>query len=150
MKSVRPAAKDSREIATQVRAYLASQPVAVRKELRKLQAAIRSAAPGAVEWFSYGVPGFRLDGKPLAWYGGWKAHTSLYPITPGMRKANADELDDYETSKGTVRFPLAKPLPVHLVYDTAWVDKAGTVQFRPDVYGRDQKEAAVAERGGKS
>jgi len=115
MKSVRPAAKDSKAIAAQVRAYLAAQPAAIRKELLKLQTAIRSAAPGAVEWFSYGVPGFRLDGKPLAWYGGWKAHTSLYPITAGMRKANAAELDDYETSKGTVRFPLGKPLPVAFV-----------------------------------
>jgi len=115
VKSVRPAAKDSKAIAAQVRAYLAAQPAAIRKELLKLQTAIRSAAPGAVEWFSYGVPGFRLDGKPLAWYGGWKAHTSLYPITAGMRKANAAELDDYETSKGTVRFPLGKPLPVAFV-----------------------------------
>lgn len=115
MKSVRPAAKDSKGIAVQVRAYLAAQPAAVRKELLKLQTAIRSAAPGAVEWFSYGVPGFRLDGKPLAWYGGWKAHTSLYPITAGMRKANDAELDNYETSKGTVRFPLGKPLPVAFV-----------------------------------
>jgi uncharacterized protein YdhG (YjbR/CyaY superfamily) len=115
VKSVRPPAKDSQGIAAQVRAYLAAQPAAVRKELLKLQTAIRSAAPGAVEWFSYGVPGFRLDGKPLAWYGGWKAHTSLYPITAGMRKANAAELDDYETSKGTVRFPLGKPLPVAFV-----------------------------------
>lgn len=115
VKSVRPAAKHSQAIAAQVRAYFASQPVSVRRELRKLQTAIRSAAPGAVEWFSYGVPGFKLDGKPLAWYGGWKAHTSLYPITAGMRNANAAELDEYETSKGTVRFPLAKPVPVAFV-----------------------------------
>ena len=115
MKTVRATAKDGKEMAAKVRAYFAKQPPNVRSELRKLQAAIRAAAPGAVEWFSYGIPGFRLDGKTLVWFGGWKHHTSLYPITPGMRNANAEELDRYETSKGTVRFPLAKPVPVAFV-----------------------------------
>ena len=115
MRTVRGSAKGNSEMVAQVRTYFAKQPPNVRTELRKLQAAIRAAAPGAVEWFSYGIPGFRFDGKTLVWFGGWKHHTSLYPITPGMRKANAEELGGYETSKGTVRFPLAKPLPVAFV-----------------------------------
>ena len=66
---------------------------------------------------------------------------------PNWPRAKIDAAVAAKTNRGV---PLAKPLPVHLVYDTAWVDEAGTVQFRPDVYGRDQKETAVAERGGKS
>jgi uncharacterized protein YdhG (YjbR/CyaY superfamily) len=100
---------------TKIQEYFAKLAPKTRRELRALRTIIREAAPGAEEHFSYGIPGFRLDGKPLVWYAGWKAHTSLYPITTALRKANAKALDGYAQSKGTVRFPLDKPLPVVLV-----------------------------------
>ena len=98
-----------------VQAYLAKLSPKTRREVRKLRTIIRDAAPNADEHFSYGIPGFRLDGKTLVWYAGWKEHTSLYPITAALRKANAKALDGYGQSKGTVRFPLDEPLPVTLV-----------------------------------
>jgi uncharacterized protein YdhG (YjbR/CyaY superfamily) len=98
-----------------VHAYLAKLPPKTRREVRKLRTIIRAAAPGAEEHFSYGIPGFRLDDKTLVWYAGWKEHTSLYPITEALRKANAKALDGYAQSKGTVRFPLDEPLPEALV-----------------------------------
>ena len=65
---------------------------------------------------------------------------------PNWPRAKIDAAVAAKTNRGV---PLATPLPVHLVYDTAWVDEGGTVQFRQDVYGRDQKETLVAERGSK-
>jgi uncharacterized protein YdhG (YjbR/CyaY superfamily) len=106
---------DATQINAKVRAYFASQPSNVRRTLKKLREAIRSVAPGATEQFSYGIPGFRLNGKPLVWYAGWKSHTSMYPIGASIRRALKDDLEGYETSKGTVRFPLAEPLPIKLV-----------------------------------
>jgi len=98
-----------------VRGYIAKLPPGTRKEFKKLQAAIVAAAPKAEEYFSYGIPAFRLNGKRFVWYAAWKNHLSIYPITANIKRRYAEELKDYKMSKGTVQFPLTDPVPVTLV-----------------------------------
>lgn len=82
--------------------------------LYKMREAIRSVAPPeAVEFISYGVPAFKLK-RVLVWYAAFANHCSLFP-TNAVIVAFKDELKDFSTSKGTIHFPLDKPMPVALI-----------------------------------
>jgi uncharacterized protein YdhG (YjbR/CyaY superfamily) len=98
-----------------VRAYFAALPPDVRRVLKTLRETIRRVAPGGVEVFSYGIPGFRFEGRALIWYAAWKEHCSLYPITSAIQRDHAADIERHEVSKGTIRFPLNKRLPLPLV-----------------------------------
>ena len=100
---------------SQIRAYFAATPPKTRVALKKIRAAILSAAAGAEEAFSYRIPAFKLNGQPLVWYAAFKNHCSLFPMTGAIRRKLAADLEGYETSKGTVRLPLTRPMPSGLI-----------------------------------
>jgi len=98
-----------------VRRYFAKLPPKRRAALRAIRKAVHAAAPRATEGFSYQIPCVRLDDRILVWYASFKEHCSLYPITERIRRTFAAELKGYKTSKGTVRFPIATPVPMTLI-----------------------------------
>jgi uncharacterized protein YdhG (YjbR/CyaY superfamily) len=95
--------------------YLAALSDDRRAALEKLRKAIHAAAPGAQECISYQLPSFRLDGRLLVAFGSAAHHYALYPMSAATVAAHAEELRDYDTSKGTIRFRLDKALPIALV-----------------------------------
>lgn len=94
--------------------YIASFPENVQKNLEIIRATIKAAAPDAKERISYQIAAFELNGKNLIYFAGWKKHVSMYPIPMGSEAFN-QELSQYTDGKGTVKFPLDKPLPIKLV-----------------------------------
>jgi uncharacterized protein YdhG (YjbR/CyaY superfamily) len=98
---------------TTVDEYLAALPAEKRAALQWLRRRIRDAAPGADECISYGIPGFRLDGKLLVHFGAAARHCAFYP--GAVFESFRDELADYDTSKGTIRFQPDKPPPAALI-----------------------------------
>lgn len=104
-----------RSRATDLQAYFASLSADKRAALQKLRGAIRAAAPEAEEGFSYGLPAFRLGGRPLVCYGALTHHCSFFPMSPAVIRAHAKDLKKYKTSKGTIRFAPDRPLSASLV-----------------------------------
>jgi uncharacterized protein YdhG (YjbR/CyaY superfamily) len=95
--------------------YIASQPEATQAVLQSVRSAIRKALSAAEETISYSIPAFKLNGGPILWFAGWKRHYSLYPAGDRLLSAFRDELAPYEVNKGTIRFPLSRPVPIELI-----------------------------------
>ncbi len=95
--------------------YLAAVPKDRRAALMKLRKTIKVAAPKATEGISYGIAMFKHNGKPLVYFGYWKAHFALYGMGSSFIDAHRAELKAYGLSKGTIRFPTDKPIPDRLV-----------------------------------
>ena len=95
--------------------YLAALSDDKRAALEKLRKTIRAAAPKAEEYISYGLAAFRLNGKPLVAMGASANHCAFYLMSGSTVEAHNDELNDYDTSKGTIRFQADKRLPFALV-----------------------------------
>lgn len=106
---------EQKDAANEVDDYLAKLPEEARAALEKLRKMIRAAAPKATEGFSYGIPAFKLHGRPLVSYAALKNHCSFFPMSPAVIEAHRKELEPYDTSKGTIRFSVDKPPPTALV-----------------------------------
>ena len=93
--------------------YIASAPENTRATLEKLRETIRESAPDAEETISYRMPAFR-QGKVLVYFAVFANHIGFFPTASGI-DAFKEELESYDTSKGTVRFPLGQPIPYDLI-----------------------------------
>jgi uncharacterized protein YdhG (YjbR/CyaY superfamily) len=111
--------------------YLAAQPEPVRSKLEQVRATIRKAVPDAVEVIGYGMPGYKLRGKPLLYFAGFRHHYSLFAASGSFFATLEDELKGYELRKGTVHFSLTEPVPVKLIARIAKLRAAGILTSRP-------------------
>jgi uncharacterized protein YdhG (YjbR/CyaY superfamily) len=105
--------ESSRKTLSSIDEYIAQFPEDIQKKLQELRATIHAAAPNAVEKISYMMPAFALNGI-LVYFAAFKNHISFFPTGSGVEHFMA-ELTDYATSKGTIQFPLDKPMPLELV-----------------------------------
>ena len=102
-----------KKVANEIDEYIAAAPEEVRDKLVKLRAAIRASAPKAEERISYGMPYYSYKGR-LAYFRHAKKHIGLY-VPPPVIEEHKKELEGYETSMATVRFPINKALPIALI-----------------------------------
>lgn len=126
MKVVKPA---------NIEAYIAAFPKDVQKILEQVRLTVRNAAPNAEETISYGIPAFRYKGRVIIYFAGYKNHIGLY-ATPAGHTAFAKELSKYKQGRGSVQFPLDKPMPLNLI--------ARMVKFK--LQQQDEKEIDIFPR----
>jgi uncharacterized protein YdhG (YjbR/CyaY superfamily) len=94
--------------------YIATFPDERQKILEEVRSTIKAAAPGTEEKISYGIPTFTLNGKYLIYFAGWKNHISLYPVPAADDEFNKS-IEPYVSGRGTLKFPLDKPMPLKLI-----------------------------------
>ena len=86
----------------------------VKSRLLQMRELVRAEAPDAVESISYGMPAYKLNGKPLVYFAGYEKHIGFY-ATPNGHEAFAEEFANYKQGKGSVQFPNDQPLPIELI-----------------------------------
>lgn len=119
--------------------YIVSQPEASRAVLNRVRGAMRKALPGAEEVISYQIPAFKLNGRVVIFFAGWKEHYSIYPASASMVAAFKEDLAPYEfNSKGTIRFPIKGRVPTQLIGKLA--------KFRAGEIAALQKAKTVATK----
>lgn len=122
-------------------AYIADFPRAVQRVLKQVRRSIRKALPDAEEAISYRIPTFKVGGRAVIYFAGWKQHYSLYPSNARLVAAFKEDLEPYEVNdKGTIRFPLSEPVPVTLI--------AGIAKFRAKQVAVTSRTAARSRRRG--
>ena len=126
---------------TSVDDYLASQPKPVQAALARVRSAIRKAVAGGEEAISYNIPAYKLHGRPVLYFAGWRQHYSLYPSSDRLVAAFKNELARYEISKGTIRFPLSEAVPVKLIAEIA--------EFRASEVANEEKGKGLRRGSGR-
>lgn len=105
--------------------YIDAQPEALRPMLEQVRATIRKAVPEAVESIGYGMPGYKLNGKPILYFAAFKQHYSLFAASDTFFASLKEELKNYEQRKGTVHFSFNEPVPMKLISQIAKLRAAG-------------------------
>jgi uncharacterized protein YdhG (YjbR/CyaY superfamily) len=108
-----------------VEEYLNQFSGELHDRLNLVRKTIREEAPGAVESFTYGLVGYKLNGRPLVYFGGFKNHLGFY-ATPNGHEAFKEDFSKYKQGKGSVQFPLNQPLPLDLIKRVVAYRKAQT------------------------
>ena len=98
--------------------YIASFPPGVEQRLELVRQAVLRGIPGAEETISYQIPTFKVNGKYILYFAGWKHHLAVYPI-PELEGALELKVKGYRAGKGTLRFPFGEPTPYRLIESIA-------------------------------
>lgn len=98
--------------------YIGTFPADVQQILQRVRSTIRDVLPEAVEAISYQIPTFKIDGKNVIHFAGWKKHISTYPVPEGDAKFQ-QRIEQYRGGRGTLKFPLAEPIPYDLITQVA-------------------------------
>lgn len=105
----------NRSTAKSIDEYIAEFPREVQAVLEEVRAVIRGAAPEAEETISYAIPTFDLNGRHLVHFAGYKKHIGFYPVPGGVDEAFKEEMEPYKRGRGTLQFPLGRPMPLDLI-----------------------------------